>query len=122
MGAILIVEDQLLIGMELRDMLEDQGFRVLGPVGRLSDATGLSRSEEILAAVLDYDLHGEPVLPLALELRERGIPFLILSAFPRETILAGPLRNVPHLEKPADPEPTIELLRTIIQRPVKSSV
>ncbi|HYE50510.1 MAG TPA: hypothetical protein VEB20_13035 [Azospirillaceae bacterium] len=114
MGPILIVEDQLIIGMELRDVLEDNGFRVIGPEGRLAAAIALARSEPLAAAILDFDLHGEPVVPLARELRERGVPLLILSAYPPASILTGALEGLPHMEKPAEPDLVLACLREIM--------
>src|SRR5262245_47445693 len=63
---ILIVEDQALLAMELQFALEDEGADVLGPALSLAAAVRLvSETDEIDAAVLDVDLAGQDVYPVA---------------------------------------------------------
>jgi DNA-binding response OmpR family regulator len=77
---VLMVEDEMYLAMMLEDMLVDAGYRVLR-AARLKDAVDLARNEAVDAAILDINLDGEPVYPLAAQLRELGIPFMFASAY-----------------------------------------
>lgn len=97
-NCILIVEDEMYLAMMLEDMLTDGGYRVLR-AARMEDAFKLIGEEHIDAAVLDVNLHGEPVYPLAAALHERGVPFLFASAYGRPGI-PGEYQQYPVLQKP----------------------
>lgn len=74
---VLVVEDEVLVGMELQMLLEDEGATV-----RLESTLtgGLAAAENgIDVAVLDVLLHGKEVFPLADRLAERGRPFVFHS-------------------------------------------
>lgn len=70
---ILMVEDEMCLAMMLEDVLSDAGYDVVR-AGRLKDAMNIARREHIDAAILDVNLHGEPVYPLAAQLHESGVP------------------------------------------------
>lgn len=82
---LLMVEDEAFLAMTLEDLLTDAGYRVLG-AARLGDALQIAANEHIDGAVLDINLHGETVYPLATRLREQGIPFLFASAYSKRSI------------------------------------
>ena len=73
---ILVVEDEYLLADDLNNALADAGAHVLGPAASVEDATALIGNEATIdAAILDVNLRGDMVFPLADALRERGIPF-----------------------------------------------
>jgi len=78
---ILVVEDEALIAMLLEAALEDAGCVVVGPYDRLSDALEAARRDDFDAALLDVNLGGEKVFPVAELLAERNIPFMLLSGY-----------------------------------------
>ena len=78
---VLIVEDETMIAMLLEDVVAEGGYTVVGPVGRLAGALAVAVSGEIDAALLDANLHGESVFPLARVLAERHIPFVFLTGY-----------------------------------------
>jgi len=78
---ILIVEDDALVALNLQDFVESLGCTVVGPAGRLAQALTVLDREEVDGAVLDINLHGEMVYPLAERLAERGIPMLFCSGY-----------------------------------------
>lgn len=79
---VLIVEDEPLIALDLQDMLRDVGYQVAGPAPSIDAALDLlSAGEEIAAAVLDLNLHQQLSTPVAAELRRRGIPFCLCTAY-----------------------------------------
>ncbi len=63
--SILVVEDDLFIGLELKACLEVAGFLVLGPAGSVRDALRLISTQRPDAAVLDVNLGRENVIPVA---------------------------------------------------------
>ncbi len=78
---VLVVEDELAIAMLLESALEDERCVIVGPYGGVRDALAAARNETLDLAVLDINLAGEMVFPVAEVLAERGVPFLILSGY-----------------------------------------
>jgi DNA-binding response OmpR family regulator len=82
---ILMVEDEMCLAMMLEDVLSDAGYQVVR-AARLKDAMNIARREHIDAAILDVNLQGEAVYPLATQLHESGVPFMFTSAYGRPGI------------------------------------
>ncbi|WP_299417731.1 response regulator [uncultured Sulfitobacter sp.] len=79
---IFIVDDEALIAFEMADTLEDLGFEVVGPSMHLDDALDLAQEEEFDVACLDVNLgKGKTSEPIARILRERGIPYVYITAY-----------------------------------------
>ena len=72
---VLVVEDEMMVSMLIEDMLSDLGCTVVGPASRLDEAIELANRAELDCAVLDVNLGGQPIFPLADLLREKGAPF-----------------------------------------------
>lgn len=77
---VLIVEDAVLLALELETGLEDAGARIVGPAYELGEAMALL-DQPIDAAVLDVNLNGQIVTPVALELTRRGGPFVFATGY-----------------------------------------
>ena len=99
---VLVVEDEFLISLTTVEFLESLGCEVVGPAARLAAAFELAQSEALDAAVLDINIAGDMVWPVAEVLRRRGIPFIFLSAHPRLGEFPMPFAAIPHLEKPLE--------------------
>lgn len=101
---ILLVEDDGMISLMLRDMIEELGFTVIGPVYGLSEGMERAGSDEIDFAVLDYRL-GDNIdtRPIAAKLAARGIPFAFATGYGRSDIDAD-FRSIPVIDKPVLPE------------------
>lgn len=78
---ILIVEDSPLLAMELQEMVEDCACAVLGPVSTLADALAVIRGGEVDGAILDVNVGGERVWPVATLLADSGIPFFFTTGY-----------------------------------------
>ncbi|HTP83396.1 MAG TPA: response regulator [Alphaproteobacteria bacterium] len=78
---ILVVEDDLMIAMLIDDVLKEAGCEVVGPLPRLAPALQAASTERLDGAVLDINLAGELVSPVADRLIERGVPFLFLTGY-----------------------------------------
>lgn len=96
---ILAVEDEPLVAMTLEGMLTDLGSIVVGPAGDLRTGMQLAKDERIDGAVLDVNLGGEMVFPLADFLAQRGIPFVYVTGY-GATILRQCDHERPSLQKP----------------------
>jgi len=93
----------------LKDRLENSGAVVLGPVGRLLKALELARTADFDVAILDIDINGEPVYPVAYVLQNRGIPYILTTGF-GGTGLPPDIDSERLLEKPIN---YVELTRCI---------
>jgi CheY-like chemotaxis protein len=78
---VLVVEDEALTALALQRVLEDAGFNVLGPVARVQDALDLVGTTRPDAAVLDVNLFGETVGPVADVLYKLDVPFLFCTGY-----------------------------------------
>lgn len=78
---ILIVEDEYLVAQETRRMLEKLGAIVVGPVSKVEDGMDLAHEAKIDAAILDINLDGEMVFPLADLLESMHIPFVFATGY-----------------------------------------
>jgi len=96
---VLVVEDQMLVGLEIVSFLEDLGYEAVGPCGHVQTALLAVTKEPIDAALLDADLAGESVEPIADFLRRRGIPFALVTGYARDRLPAR-LRDAPYVAKP----------------------
>src|SRR3954468_13230999 len=90
---ILVVEDDYLVVEEMVQELQASGADVVGPIANLPKAfERLEKVPDISGAVLDINLQGEEVYPLADELTRRGIPFVFATAYD-ETALPSSYRS-----------------------------
>jgi CheY-like chemotaxis protein len=96
---VLVVEDEMMVSMLIEDMLGELGCLVVGPASRLDEAMALAREAEIDCAVLDVNLGGQPIFPLADLLRERGAPFAFATGY-GDAGLRDVDRGSPVLQKP----------------------
>lgn len=112
---ILVVEDNVAVATTLREVLVRAGGEVIGPVNTLAQAQRAAESEVFSVAILDIDLHGLQVWPVARILESRGIPFVFHSASP----LADGWRHHVRLEKPAK---HINLIQSLAQAARRQAV
>ena len=112
---ILIVEDEFLIALFLQETLEDEGCRIVGPVGRVDEAVLIARQGGIDAAVLDASLAGEPVTAVADALEAGNVPFVFHSGYGPEH-LPQRHRHRPLLRKPCRPSDVVGALSGAIDR------
>ena len=72
---------------------------MVGPVPSLERALAVVWTEELAGALLDVNLHGRQVTPVARALRARGIPFILVTAYGRATLAEPVLRGAPRVNK-----------------------
>jgi CheY-like chemotaxis protein len=99
----LVVEDEYLIAADVAAVLEALGVEVTGPVGTVAEALKLVETEgdRLDGAVLDVNLAGDRVYPVADALRRRGIPFLFTTGYDTAA-LPDSYADVARCRKPTD--------------------
>lgn len=111
--AVFIVEDEALVALNLEDMLMELGFEIAGQAMRLEAA--LKQIEGGVGAgvaILDVNLAGTPVFPVAEKLVERGIPIVFATGYGRSG-LPDEWRDRPVLQKPYTLEEVAAVLGSI---------
>lgn len=109
---VLVVEDEIVLALDIADLLEDEGFVVVGPCIRLVDAKDVARTEKFDAALLDVNLgSGDTSAPVAELLRQREIPVAFVTAcdpseiedlHETDTVIEKPISRKALLEALAD--------------------
>lgn len=97
---IIVVEDELLLGMETAAIVLGLGHNALGPVTSLDDALAISDCNAIDAGILDFDIAGEMVVPLARLFEERGVPYIVCTGRPDAAKASIARPDIVILEKP----------------------
>ena len=108
---ILILEDEALIAMDVRETLEREGFEVVGPFDRVMPAMVAVAGMPIDGAILDVAIGPEQAYEVAEALAAANIPFVWATAY-RRSELPLQYRGRPCLQKPFD---TAELTNTLRQ-------
>jgi DNA-binding response OmpR family regulator len=99
---IFVVEDEFLLALVLEDDLASAGYTVVGPYNSLSSAMAASYREAFDIAILDVNLNGEMVYPLADDLIARGMRFIFLTGYVASD-MPERFRGSNRLPKPYDP-------------------
>lgn len=89
----------MLVSMLLEDMLADFGCDVVGPAASIAEAMLLATDARIDVAVLDMNLGGQPVFPIADALKARGVPYIFASGYGQNG-LSDDHQGAPLLQKP----------------------
>jgi CheY-like chemotaxis protein len=106
---VLVVEDEMLVSLLIEDVLTDSECIVVGPYDRVPTALEAARTLALDAAVLDVNLAGTKVYPVAEMLSARGIPFLLVSGYGAGAVpIEHPSWQV--CSKPFRPEQLITML------------
>lgn len=112
---VVLAEDEALIRLDLKEMLEEEGYEVVGEAGDGDTAVRLAREERPDLVILDVKMPGLDGLSAAERIAdERLAPVLVLTAFSQQDLVerAAAARAMGYLVKPfqkADVVPAIEL-------------
>lgn len=114
--AILIVEDNCFLALDLAVAVEDLDGQVVGPVASAADALLLLDKHRISGAVLDCQLSDRDVTPVVLTLVDKGVPLVIQTGTGVPAALAEALPGLPCMRKPVKPAKVLELLAEQISK------
>lgn len=100
---VLVVEDEMMLAMLMEDTLADFGCDVVGPIARVAAGVRLAITEPLDGAILDINVAGTEVFPVADVLAKRNIPFVFVSGY-NSNDLPPQWKGRPTLHKPFRPE------------------
>jgi two-component SAPR family response regulator len=112
---VLLVEDSGFLCFALEHTLREAGCEIVGPCSRLADAMDEASRHQLDCALLDINLRGEMVSPLAAQLRERGVPFVLTSAYSEHELPPG-LTGETQVRKPFTDKEVLESLASVLAR------
>ena len=96
---VLVVEDEPLIAFDIASMLDSMECDMVGPVARLSDALKIVETEAFDCAILDINVRGGYITPVAEILMSRHVPLLLATGY-SEFALPNTLASQARLAKP----------------------
>src|SRR6266851_1501425 len=96
---VLLVEDEIMVALFLEDMLAELDHEVVGPIARLDKALEMAQRQALDVALLDVNLNGQEIYPVAEALAAREIPFVFVTGY-GSGALRAPYRDRPTLQKP----------------------
>ena len=112
---VLLVEDEPLVCLLFEDMLAELGCEIIGPACDVDRAIALARDHEsIQAAILDVNVAGQVVFPVAEILSERGIPFSFATGLSAKGLPAA-WQSYPMISKPVTMAQLAEALRQALR-------
>lgn len=107
---VLVVEDEALLAMMVEDVLDAAGWSVAAAAASVPDALRAVERGGFDIALLDINLAGHPVFPVADALLARGLPLVFASGYGAEG-LREDLRHLPVIAKPFSPDQLVASLR-----------
>jgi CheY-like chemotaxis protein len=102
-ASILLVEDEALIQLMLADMIEELGHRVIATAASVDAGRHLAETGEYDLAILDINLDGFSVAPVADVVVDRGRPLFFLTGYGVAGV-PDRFRDKPVLNKPCTQE------------------
>jgi CheY-like chemotaxis protein len=118
---LLLVEDETMVAMMVEDLLVDLGCVVVDVAGTLSRGLALASDADLRldGAILDVNLGGEKVYPVAEALAARGVPFIFATGYGIAGI-SETFSHVPALAKPYDQRALEQMLTAAIRGSAES--
>jgi CheY-like chemotaxis protein len=115
-ASVFLVEDEVMIRMMVADMLEELGFRIAAEAGEINEAIRLAQSTEFDLAILDVNVNGKVISPVAELIAARNRPFIFATGY-GSSGLPEEYRDRPALQKPFQ----LETLARMIDSTLKSA-
>jgi len=97
--SVFLVEDEVMIRMMVADMLEELGYKVAAEAGDIAEAMRLAQSAEFDLAILDVNVNGKVISPVADLIKAKGRPFIFATGY-GSSGLPEQYRDRPALQKP----------------------
>ena len=115
-GSVFLVEDEVMIRMMVVDMLGELGYRVAAEAGEINEAIRLAQCSEYDFAILDVNVNGKVISPVAELIKARNRPFIFATGY-GSAGLPEEYRDRPALQKPFQ----IETLAQMIDATLKNA-
>jgi DNA-binding response OmpR family regulator len=105
----------------MEEVLQDLGFETVGPFANLQESLKVAKNESFDAAILDMNLRGESVYPLADLLTAQKVPFIFVTGYSK-TGVESRFAGISIVEKPASPEALQNALTALFPTRVPQAV
>jgi CheY-like chemotaxis protein len=115
-GSVFLVEDEVMIRMMVADMLEELGYRVVAEAGEINEAMKLAQTAEFDIAILDVNVNGKVISPVAELIKARNRPFIFATGY-GSSGLPEEYRDRPALQKPFQLETLAKMIDTALKSP-----
>jgi DNA-binding response OmpR family regulator len=113
-GNVFLVEDEVMIRMMVADMLEELGYRVVAEAGEINEALKLAQTTEFDIAILDVNVNGKVISPVAEMIQSRNRPFIFATGY-GSSGLPPEYRDRPALQKPFQLETLSKMIDTALR-------
>src|SRR4051795_1780193 len=113
-GSVFLVEDEVMIRMMVADMLEELGFSIAAEAGEINEAIRLAQSTEFDLAILDVNVNGKVITPVAELIKARNRPFIFATGY-GSSGLPEEYRDRPALQKPFQLETLAQMINTAMK-------
>jgi CheY-like chemotaxis protein len=114
-GSVFLVEDEVMIRMMVADMLEELGYSVAAEAGEINEAIRLAQSAQFDLAILDVNVNGKVISPVAELIDSRNIPFVFATGY-GSSGLPEEYRDRPALQKPFQVETLGRIIDVALKR------
>jgi CheY-like chemotaxis protein len=111
---VLVVEDEFLVAALIEDILKDAGCLVVGPIPRIADALDAVHHEAYDAAILDVNLAGDRIDPVADALSRRDVPFMFVTGYAAGALPGGHAQR-PRVCKPFKISDLLDALSSLVR-------
>ena len=115
-GSVFLVEDEVMIRMMVADMLRELGYRVTAEAGEIDEAMKLAETADFDFALLDVNVNGKVISPVADLIKARNRPFIFATGYGLSGLPAE-YRDRPVLRKPFQ----LETLAQVIDSTLKNA-
>jgi len=115
-GSVFLVEDEVMIRMMVADMLVELGYSIAAETGEIDQAVKLARTTNFDIAILDVNVNGKMISPVAEVIQARNRPFIFATGYGAQG-LPPEFRDRPALQKPFQ----MESLAAMIERALRGT-
>src|ERR1043166_9462327 len=113
-GSVFLVEDEVMIRMMVADMLDELGYSVAAEAGEINEAIKLAQSTDFDIAILDVNVNGKVISPVAELIKARNRPFIFATGYGSQG-LPEEYRDRPALQKPFQLESLGKMIETALK-------
>ncbi len=112
--SVLLVEDEVMIRMMVADMLEEIGYTIAAEAGDIDEAVRLVQITDFDIAILDVNVNGKVITPVAEAVQLRGLPFVFATGYGAQG-LPEKFRDRPTIQKPFQIETLARTIESVLK-------